>query len=413
MLLYHIADLHLGKSISGLSLLEDQRHWIDEFLKHCDLKKPGAVLIAGDVYDKVNPSGDAVELLGYFLTELESRDLPVFMIAGNHDSGLKLQYLQTILKKRNIHIAGKASKEISHYTMDDPDGYGPVTFWMLPFVFPQQVAGILDDEDIKTYTEAIAALIAKQEIDKNHRNIILSHQNVVKNGIEVEFGGSETAVGGLGAVEYSVYDDFDYVALGHIHSGFEVGRPSVRYAGTPLCYHFDETKFEETIGKGFLEVVVGEKGTEIKPSVVKIEPLHKMHPILGTREEAYDEVNNRVGENEYVKVTITDMLRTSEMENYLRSVIDSKNSLLLEMESTYREFSSSKIAVTSKDIEEKSIESLFSDFYKSRMNDNEPTEEEKELIDFLGELIRNEKELTDEAAVEKILKQLLGEKGEE
>lgn len=406
MLLYHIADLHIGKNINGTSLIDDQRYWIDRFSEQCDKGHPDAILIAGDVYDRVNPSGDAVELLDFFITELESRNVPVFMISGNHDSGQKLRFAKSILAKRSIHIAGTVSKEIAHHTMEDPDGYGPVTIWMLPYVFPEAVKVLLDDNTISTYTDAVSKLIAAQNIDTTHRNVILSHQNVTANGKEVEYGGSETMVGGIGAVEYTVYKDFDYVALGHIHSGFDVGRPTVRYAGAPLCYHFDETKYEWTIGKGIVEVELGEKGEAISPSIIRIEPLHKMHPITGTKDEIYDEVENRVADGEYVKVTITDMRMTSEISDYLREIITSRNGLLLETLSTYNAFSNSGSTISSKEVQEKPIEDLFADFYKSQTNNHDPSEEEFELLHFLGEIVRNEKESTLEEDVQKILDKL-------
>ena len=403
MLLYHIADIHLGKSINGTSLLDDQRYWIGEFLKKCDEERPDAVLIAGDVYDRVNPAGDAFELLSYFISELDLRDITVFMIAGNHDSWQKVEFGKSILAKRNIISAGKISKEITHFTMDDPDGFGPVTFWLMPYVFPEAVAAELEDESIKTYNDAVARLLDAQDIDTSHRNVILAHQNVVVHGEEVERGGSETTAGGLGPVEYTVFDKFDYVALGHIHSGVPVGKDSVRYAGTPLCYHFDETKYKK---KGFVRVELRKKGEAFKPSVTVIEPFHKMHHISGTKDEIFDEVKNRVGDGEYVGITLTDMRFTSEISDYLRSIITSRNGLLLETLSTFNEFSNSGASATSKEIREKPIENLFADFYKSQTGGSDPSSNELELLGFLGELVRNSQESSVEDDAAKVIERL-------
>ena len=194
MKIYHLADLHFGKSIYGLSMLDDQRYWADQFLHYCSENKPDAVVIAGDVYDRSAPSGDAVELLDYFLTKLAEMDIPVFIIAGNHDSGQRLSFGRSMLAKQKIHISGRVEKEIDHFTMDVPDGYGPVTFWMLPYTFPEQVSSVLKDEEIHTYDQAVRKLIEAQNIDLTQRNIILSHQNVTADGKEAERGGSESSL---------------------------------------------------------------------------------------------------------------------------------------------------------------------------------------------------------------------------
>lgn len=240
MKFYHLGDLHFGKSIYGLSMLDDQRYFVDRFLECCTQERPDAVVIAGDVYDRSAPSGDAVELLDYMLTELAGMDIPVMLVAGNHDSGQRLSFASSILAKQNVHIAGTPQKAMEHVTLGDPDGSGPVTFWLLPYIYPEVASHVLDDEEIRTYEEAIRRMIEEQEIDPSHRNIIVSHQNVVANGREAERGGSESMVGGVGQIDYSAYDAFDYAALGHIHSSYPVGRDEIRYAGTPLCLVSDK-----------------------------------------------------------------------------------------------------------------------------------------------------------------------------
>ena len=408
MILYHIADLHIGKSIYGRSMLEDQRDWVEKFLAKCDEKRPDAVLIAGDVYDRSNPSGEAMELVGNFLSELDDRDIPVFMIAGNHDGGEKVDYLRSILVKQNIHVSGKINREIEHFTMENPDGNGPVTFWLVPYIFPERISSLLDDDSIRTYTDAMKKYLEIQNIDKTHRNVILSHQNVVNNGVEVERGGSETMVGGVGQIEYTVYDDFEYVALGHIHSGFSVGRGEVRYAGTPLCYHFDETKHDK---KGYVEVTLGAKGEEVKTELVEIKPLHKMRFIEGSKNNVIKKVEEGVGNGEYVGVVINDMRLTPEIASYLASIVESREGVLLYKDSSYREFSNNGASADRKSVNEKAVEDLFSDFYRSQTGDMIPTDEEYALMHMLGELVRNSdatKE-NDEKNVDKLLNKLLAD----
>ena len=240
----HLADLHLGKSLHGISLLEsgDQADWVRRFLELSGELRPDAVLIAGDVYDRSAPSGDAVELLSELLSGLAQQGIPVLLTAGNHDSGQRLGFLKELLGKEGIHIAGTLPKggKLPCVTLQDP--WGPVHFWLMPYVFPALVAQALEDESIRDYDTAVRRLLQAQDIDFSERNVLIAHQNVTANGVECERGGSETMVGGLGEVDVSAFEGFTYVALGHIHAAYPVGRESVRYAGSPLLpFQRDET----------------------------------------------------------------------------------------------------------------------------------------------------------------------------
>ena len=242
MRFFHLSDLHFGKSLCGVSLLEngDQPDWVGRFLGLADEKRPDAVVIAGDVYDRSMPSGAAMQLFSSMVTELANRNIPVLIAAGNHDSGERLSCFKDLLSRQNVYIAGEIRREIEHVTLKDADG--DVTFWLLPYVFPAAVAQALDDPAIRDYDDAVRRLIAEQKLDPDARNVIVAHQNVTKGGVEGMRGGSESMVGGVGHVEYTAFDAFDYAALGHIHAAYAVGRETVRYAGSPMCYHFDELR---------------------------------------------------------------------------------------------------------------------------------------------------------------------------
>ena len=269
----HLADLHLGKSLYGVSLIDnkDQEYWKDRFLEKTEEIKPDAVVISGDIYDRNAPSGQAVMLLDSMLTRLESMEIPVLIIAGNHDSGQKLSFGGSILAKRNIYMAGVADKEICRVTIPEKDGLGDVTFWLIPYLFPAMAAKLFEDESIRDYETAMRRLLESQNIDFSRRNVAVAHQNVTAQGKEARRGGSESMAGGVGQMDYRVFDGFDYVALGHIHASYHVGRRQVRYAGTPLCYHFDETRQPQ---KGPLLVELGEKGAPVTIETVAIPPPH-------------------------------------------------------------------------------------------------------------------------------------------
>lgn len=387
MRIYHLADLHFGKKIAGYSLLEDQQYWIDSFLKYCSENKPDAVVIAGDVYDRVNPTGEAILLLDSLLTGLVEQEIKVFMVSGNHDSGMRISFASSILSKQNVYVAGIVKKVIDNVTIDDPDGYGPVTFWMLPYTFPEEVSVAMEEEEYKNYDQAIRSLIAAQNIDKTHRNIMISHQNVVVNGEEIERSGSETMVGGVGMIDYTAYDDFDYVALGHIHSSSAVGREEVRYAGTPLCYHMNETKQGD---KGFLEVIIGAKNEKIEANIIPIKPLHKMRYLEDTKENIYNLLKDDGGRNEYFGIVLTDHRVTPEIDNYLNDLISGRGSLLMELLSSYNPNGGSVAKTETEKAEGVPEEKRFSEFFTAQNGGTPPTDDEYELMEFVGELVRNQ-----------------------
>ena len=404
MKIYHLADLHFGKSIYGLSMLDDQRYWVEQFIKVCRDDTPDAIVIAGDVYDRAAPSGDAVELLDYMLTELAEMNIPVMLIAGNHDSGQRLSFGRSLLAKQNIHIAGAAAKELEHVTLNDE--YGPVTFWLLPYTYPDQIAQILADEDCHTYEQAIRSLLKEQPVDLTQRNVIISHQNVTAGGVETERGGSETMVGGTGQVDYTAYDAFEYAALGHIHRAYPVGRKEVRFAGTPLCYHMNETRQAD---KGYTEVILHAKGEEPDIRQVGIKPLHKMRYIKDTKDAVYALLDNDTGKNEYIGITITDERITPEINHYLKQLLSARGSILMELLSTYSGFSGNAVSAQKDAVETKPLEDLFADLYKDQCGDIPPAEDEYELMQYAGELVRNSDahEALDQKTIDKMVEKAL------
>ena len=139
----HIADLHFGKTIHGVSMLDngDQGSWTDRFLELTDRVKPDAVVIAGDVYDRSSPSGEAVSLLNRLLTSLSEMSVPILMTAGNHDSSRKLSFARDLLEKQGLHIARPLDDSPSLTAVTLEDEYGPVTFLLMPYVFPALASG--------------------------------------------------------------------------------------------------------------------------------------------------------------------------------------------------------------------------------------------------------------------------------
>lgn len=382
----HLADLHFGKSIYGTSLLEngDQGYWVDRFLELANNLRPDAVVVAGDVYDRSAPSGDAVQLLSRLLTGLSELSIPVMLTAGNHDSVQRLAFLSPLLRREGVHISGPLAESpaLAHVTLTDE--HGPVTFWLMPYVFPAPVAQALGMENLRDSSEAVRLLLSRQGIDFAGRNVLVAHQNVTTNGAEAERGGSESMVGGVGQIDYTVLDGFDYVALGHIHAAYPVGRDTVRYAGSPLCYHFNETK---QAAKGPVLVTLGAKGETVKTETLAIPPLHPMRELRGAFEELRDTELANSQRGEYLRVVLTDRRVSPEIAVFFRELYKSRDSILMELCSDYQTAAGGAGMLSRGDVEEKSVEDLFADFYAERRGGETPTEEDTTLLRFAGELL--------------------------
>ncbi len=136
MKFFHLADLHLGKVVHGFSMLADQRYVLEQVLQAAHQQRPAAVLLAGDLYDRRVPSGGAVALLNWFLTQLAEAQIPCLAIAGNHDSGVRIGFASKILEKQGLYLAGTATAELPHvrFTQDNVSA----VVWLLPFLRPAE-----------------------------------------------------------------------------------------------------------------------------------------------------------------------------------------------------------------------------------------------------------------------------------
>lgn len=275
----HLADLHLGKRVNGFSLLEDQAHILRQILAILDDEQPDGVLIAGDVYDKSVPSVEAVELLDGFLTELRARGVPVLLISGNHDSPERLAFGGRVMDSCGIHISPVYDGALAPVTLHDE--FGPVHVWLLPFVKPAHVRRWFPDADIESYTDAVAEAVAHMDIDTATRNVLVTHQFVTGG---TRSGSEELSVGGTDNVDSGVFAPFDYVALGHLHGAQQIGRPTIRYAGSPIKYSFSEARQHKSV----TVVTLGEKG-DVQVRTAALTPLRELREIRGS----YDELTAR------------------------------------------------------------------------------------------------------------------------
>ncbi len=373
MKFFHISDLHLGKYLNDYKLYEDQKFVLGEIIDVAVKEKPDAVLIAGDVYDRAAPSGEAVTLFDSFITKLAELNISAFIISGNHDSCERLSFGSDIMKRSGIYLSKAYSGQPQPVSLKDE--YGEVRVYLLPFVRPSSIRSVAPDEQIDSYTDAIGYAVKQMNPDTTLRNVIVSHQFVTG----AQSSGSEESIvaGGLDNVDVKAYDGFDYVALGHIHGAQSVGRPTVRYCGTPLKYSASEINQN----KSLTIVEMKEKG-RVDVREVPLVPLWDLVEIKGRYEDLiYSSEEKTVNEN-YVKIVLTDEKEILDALAKLRTRF--KRILSLEYEN--RKGRQEVELVSDSELENKSAMELVEDLYAQQLNCDLNEEQKRYLLKTIDEV---------------------------
>ncbi len=372
----HLSDLHLGKRVNGYSMIEDQKYILLKILNVIDEQKAEAVVIAGDVYDKPIPPTEAVQLFDDFLFRLVERNLQILVISGNHDSPERIAFGSRFMDKSGVHMSQVYNGK--NDLVELKDKYGKVNFYMLPFVKPSNVRRFFEDEEINTYTDAVRVAVSHMNVNKKARNVIITHQFVTG----AQRSESETiAVGGTDNVDSYVFDDFDYVALGHIHGPQNVGKNTVRYCGTPLKYSFSEISHKKSV----TVVEMKEKGN-VKVSTVELTPKLDMREIKGTYEELTFKKNyENTNTEDYLHIILTDEEDVADAVAKLRCVYP--NLMKLDYDNTRTRNS---IALTqAEETEKKTDTELLSEFFE-KQNGKPLSDEQLEYAANLFEQIKEE-----------------------
>lgn len=362
MKLIHLSDLHIGKRVNEISMIEDQKYILMQILHVIDEEQPEAVLIAGDVYDKSIPSAEAVTVFDDFLCHLAQRQLSVLIISGNHDSPERLAFGSRLLGPGGIHISPVYNGEISPITLTD--SHGEVDFWLLPFIKPAHIRRFCPEEDISTYTDACRAAVAKMSVDPQRRNVLLTHQFVTGAST---CDSEEISVGGSDNVDASVFDIFDYVALGHIHGPQNIGSNRIRYCGTPLKYSFSEAGHYKSITVAEL----GKKG-DLHLRTVPLTPLHDLRELRGSFAQLMDKTfYSTQTVDDYLHIVLTDEDDVPEALGQLRLIYP--NLMKLSYDNTRTR--TDQIVGAAEDIQRKSPLELFEELYE--LQNNQPMSEEQ------------------------------------
>lgn len=362
----HLSDLHIGRRLKETSLIEDQKYILTQILKITDDEQPDAVIIAGDVYDKTVPSAEAVQLFDDFLYKLAQKKLQVFIISGNHDSAERLSFGSRLFGISGVYVSPVYDGNVAPIVLHDE--HGQVNVYMLPFVKPTHVRAAFEDTEIADYTDALRVAVDNMHVDPNSRNILVTHQFVT--GAE-RSDSEELSVGGSDNVDVSVFDAFDYVALGHIHGPQKISRETVRYCGTPLKYSFSECKHKKSV-----TVVEIKEKDNVNIRTVPLVPLRDMREIKGK----YDDIANKdfygsTNTGDYLHITLTDEEDVPHALGKLRVIYPN----LMQLDYDNARTRNSGFIDKAGDIEQKSPTELFAEFYE--MQNNQPmSDKQKEFV---------------------------------
>lgn len=297
MIFLHTSDLHLGKRLHEVSLIEDQRHILGELMRIASENQCSAIVVAGDIYDKSAPSAEAVALFDWFVTELSRVGIALIANYGNHDSADRVGYASALLQRSGVYLSPRFEGKVEKAVFQDE--FGEVTFHLLPFLKPITVSAAYGGGDFSSYDHAIGCVLKESQPDFGVRNVLVCHQ-FVTGGERSE--SEEVSVGGVDCISADLLDGYDYCALGHLHKPQKIGRDTVCYSGSPLKYSLDEYSSE----KSAVLVRLSEKG-RCETERIPLCPLHDVRRIEGT----YDELTLRknyagTAVEDYLHVVLTD-----------------------------------------------------------------------------------------------------------
>lgn len=378
MKLIHLSDLHLGKRVNGFPMLEDQTYILNEIVQIIRSEQPDGILIAGDVYDKSIPSAEAVALFDQFLAALSGLGQRVFIISGNHDGAERLAFGAALMKRSGVYLSPVYDGHIEPISLTDD--FGTVQLWLLPFLKPANVRRFFPDQTIESYTDAVAAAIGEMQLSPDARHVLVTHQFVTG---AVCCDSEELSVGGTDQVDASVFDPFDYVALGHIHGPQRVCRDTIRYCGSPLKYSFSEVSHKKSV----TVIELGAKG-EAALRCIPLVPLRDLNEIRGTYEQLtaksfYDGTSLR---EQYLHITLTDEEDVPDAISRLRAVYP----YLMKLDYDNIRTRSDQTVNEADDAEHKSPLELFAAFYEMQNNQSISPEQEEILSAMIRDIWEEE-----------------------
>ncbi|CEN83442.1 exonuclease SbcD [[Clostridium] sordellii] len=398
MKIIHTSDWHIGKIVNEFSMIEDQKYILNKLIELIEIEDPKVLIIAGDIYDRSIPPVEAVELLNETLNKLIiEKNIKVLAISGNHDGGERLSFGGSILEKQGLYIAGRDEELYKKVTIKDENKN--INFYLVPYKDPALTRKILEDKEIKSHNDAMISVVnkIKRELNKKEKNILVGHGYITmkrKDAIkelenkyevaELETSESERplSIGGTDLIDGNIFEDFDYVALGHLHGRQKVGREEMRYSGSLLKYSFSEVNQKK--GVYILDI---NKENNIDIDFKPMKPLRDLRIIKGNIEDLLEEGRNiKEGKNDYIQAILTDDGELINPMEKLKSVYP--NTMLITRERK-KEITEDKTSAKG-EYKKKSKLELFKEFYDDLGNGDYTKEKEEVLINTINEVLKSE-----------------------
>lgn len=392
MKIFHISDLHIGKYLYYYNLKDNQIAILKQIVDKAREYRPDVIIIAGDIYDRSVPSAESYTIFDQFLIDLSEikPDIPVLIIAGNHDSADRLNYASSFLEKHNIYISVYPPKNEDEYLKKVvlKDEFGNVNFYLLPFTKPGYVRHLFEEGAVTSYDSAIKALIERENINYSERNVLVSHQFYVAGDTAPETCDSEQiyiSVGGIDSVDIGVVEKFDYVALGHLHGAQSIGKKHIRYSGTPLKYSVSEENHKKSITM----VTINDKGSDIGIETIPLIPDQDVRSVKGSLHDIIGMASDD-NRHDFISITLTDENEIYKPKDQLEEHYDH----ILEVKI---ENSRTKAQLTDADSEITVLNPFqaFKQFYNDIQGVPMSEEEEKIMLDVINSLQEVREDETD------------------
>lgn len=297
MKILHTSDWHLGRLFHQYSLLEEQRFAVQQIVDMIALHQPDVVIIAGDIYDRSVPPSAAIQLFDDFVNQcLGKLSVPIIAISGNHDGAERLGFATAQLANAGFYLVTSLQQMLTPITLTDE--HGKVDFWAVPFHDPAQVSQF-SGEPQKDFNHAHQTLIELLPVAENRRSVMISHCYL--DGANDSESERPLAIGGADRVDWQLFKDFDYTALGHLHQPQYKSRDNIRYSGSLLKYSFSEQHHNKSVSL----IQMDANGT-CEITAVPIKQRRNLRVIKGSMDELITAAEHDHNSDDFLQVVLTD-----------------------------------------------------------------------------------------------------------
>ncbi|UQS82184.1 exonuclease SbcCD subunit D [Bombilactobacillus folatiphilus] len=304
----HTSDWHLGRRLHGFDLQAEQADAFSQIEQIALAQQVDGVIVAGDLYDRSLPAEQSVRMLNQQFKQLNLVDhLPLYVIAGNHDSATRLATGASWYQQTHLYVATQLAQAFTPVELTDTQ------IFLLPYFEPFAARQYFHDEQLQTLQQAIVPVFQKmkQVFDPAKKHVLVAHFFVA--GSSQTTSETPLTVGGLAAIPSDLLADFDYVALGHLHGKDALQLPNARYSGSPIKFSLSET----TQQKGVWIV-------DTEPFWLQFYPLKLLHDVIHLTQsfqtltdESYYQKQDL---NNYFGITLTDRQIIPNLLSRLRTI---------------------------------------------------------------------------------------------